>query len=255
MSETKCRRCGSTDVELYLAPCNDDYWSVRGADAFHAVASTGKESKVVRSSPPTAASIVSWCHGEESSWIIQGVQHMLDRYVENCGLAHQFKEMCGRLREYCEWRHLGFGGESVDELVLARARELESMLARMRGMLHAFIEDGARAKIMEAEALTLTPQVEPLVDQRRAGSGPHPSANLARESDERKGAVSLMDERDQKLLEALQKLTDASREIATEIHALRGMLVSIIAPSLRDAEGVKTREASLRTEETGKEKP
>jgi hypothetical protein len=53
-----------------------------------------------------------------------------------------------------------------------------------------------------------------------------------------------MDERDQKLLEALL-------EIATEIRALRVMLVSAIAPALRDEEGKKTREGFLRTEEIG----
>jgi hypothetical protein len=51
-----------------------------------------------------------------------------------------------------------------------------------------------------------------------------------------------MDERDQKLLEALLG-------IATEIRALRVMLVSAIAPALRDEEGKKTREGFLRTEE------
>lgn len=54
-----------------------------------------------------------------------------------------------------------------------------------------------------------------------------------------------MEERDQKLLAALL-------EIASEIRALRVTLVGIIAPSLRDDEGVKTRESFLRTEEMGR---
>jgi hypothetical protein len=62
----------------------------------------------------------------------------------------------------------------------------------------------------------------------------------------------MIDERDQKLLEALHNLHQASLEIATEIHALRGMLVSVIAPALRDTEGLKTREGYLRTAESGK---
>jgi len=56
-----------------------------------------------------------------------------------------------------------------------------------------------------------------------------------------------MDERDQQLLEAL-------KDIATEIRALRVMLVSAIAPALRDEEGHKTREGFLRTEDIGKPK-
>jgi hypothetical protein len=55
-----------------------------------------------------------------------------------------------------------------------------------------------------------------------------------------------MDERDQKLLAALL-------EIATEIRILRVTVLSVIAPELRDNEGVKTREGYLRTEEMGKE--
>jgi hypothetical protein len=58
-----------------------------------------------------------------------------------------------------------------------------------------------------------------------------------------------MDERDEKLLAALL-------EIATEIRILRVTVLSAIAPELRDAEGMKTREGFLRTEEqsTAKEK-
>jgi len=62
----------------------------------------------------------------------------------------------------------------------------------------------------------------------------------------------MMDERDQKLLEALHNLYEASLEIATEIHALRGMLMGVIAPALRDLEGLKTSEGYLRTGELGK---
>jgi hypothetical protein len=49
-----------------------------------------------------------------------------------------------------------------------------------------------------------------------------------------------------------QRLLDALLEIATEIRTLRVMLVSAIAPALRDEEGKKTREGFLRTEEIGK---
>jgi hypothetical protein len=45
------------------------------------------------------------------------------------------------------------------------------------------------------------------------------------------------------------RLLEALLAIATEIRALRVMLVSAIAPALRDEEGKKTREGFLRTEE------
>jgi hypothetical protein len=54
-----------------------------------------------------------------------------------------------------------------------------------------------------------------------------------------------MDERDKQLLQALL-------DIATEIRALRVMLVSVIAPELRNEAGMKTREGFLRTEEMHK---
>ena len=57
----------------------------------------------------------------------------------------------------------------------------------------------------------------------------------------------MLDERDQKLLDALL-------EIATEIRTLRVMLVSAIAPALHDEEGMKTREGFLRTEEQSSRK-
>jgi hypothetical protein len=49
-----------------------------------------------------------------------------------------------------------------------------------------------------------------------------------------------------------RKLLDALLEIASEIRALRVMLVTAIAPALRDSEGMKTREGFLRTEEMSK---
>jgi hypothetical protein len=52
-----------------------------------------------------------------------------------------------------------------------------------------------------------------------------------------------MDERDEKLIAALQ-------EIATEIRALRFTMVSIITPAARTADGLKISEGVLRTEET-----
>jgi hypothetical protein len=57
-----------------------------------------------------------------------------------------------------------------------------------------------------------------------------------------------MEERDQKLLAVLS-------EIATEIRTLRVMLVSAIAPALRDEDGMKTREGFLRTEDVSQSEP
>jgi hypothetical protein len=53
---------------------------------------------------------------------------------------------------------------------------------------------------------------------------------------------SQLDERDRQLLQALL-------DIASEIRALRVMLVSVVAPELRNEAGMKTREGFLRTEE------
>ena len=72
-----------------------------------------------------------------------------------------------------------------------------------------------------------------------------------------------LDERDQKLLEAMLEIATATRalphalkghlealrEIATELRCFRVTLGSAIAPALRDDDGMKTRESSLRTEE------
>ena len=72
-----------------------------------------------------------------------------------------------------------------------------------------------------------------------------------------------LDERDRVLLEAMLEMAtairalpvslkehlEAFREIATELRCLRVTLGAAIAPALRDADGMKTRESSLRTEE------
>jgi hypothetical protein len=63
---------------------------------------------------------------------------------------------------------------------------------------------------------------------------------------------AMMDERE---IERDQKLLAVLGEIATEIRTLRFMLVSAIAPALRDEDGMKTREGFLRTEEVSQSGP
>jgi hypothetical protein len=72
-----------------------------------------------------------------------------------------------------------------------------------------------------------------------------------------------LDERDRKIVEAMLEMATATRslpvilkehiealrEIATELRILRFTLGGAISPELRDNEGHKTREGSLRTEE------
>ena len=115
---------------------------------------------VTKPTPPTARDVVTWCHGEESDWIIKGTQLMLDRYVEHSELAEKYKELCGKLREYVEWRHLGLGGENLEELVLARAKELESMLARVIGCLNRVEVMAPHIAELKTESHKLMPQVE-----------------------------------------------------------------------------------------------
>src|SRR5271156_3201875 len=50
---------------------------------------------VTKPTPPTARDVVTWCHGEESDWIIKGVQIMLDNYVKHSGLLESLKEFVG----------------------------------------------------------------------------------------------------------------------------------------------------------------
>lgn len=111
---------------------------------------------------PTPEGIVTWCgvsrDDERFAFLVTGVASMLNRYVETCGLAEDHKKMCGRLREYCEWRHLGLGGEKLDELVLQRARQLETMIARLRGLMYRWYESKTLADTLLSESVLLMPQ-------------------------------------------------------------------------------------------------
>jgi hypothetical protein len=114
--------------------------------------------------PPTAEGIVTWCgvsrEDERFKFLAEGVESMLRRYVETCGLAETHKAMCGRLREYCDWRHLGLGGETLDRLVLEHARKLEIMLSKMRGYLMADLNRSELARRLDKEAIELMPHME-----------------------------------------------------------------------------------------------
>ena len=126
---------------------------------------------VTQAGPVTAEGIVTWCgvsrEDERFKFLVDGVDSMLRRYVETCGLAETHKEMCARLREYCDWRHLGLGGEKLDELVLARARQLESMVAAMRGFLFAYTDRTKQANGLLVESVKLMPHAERMLEENR----------------------------------------------------------------------------------------
>jgi hypothetical protein len=114
------------------------------------------EETVTVPSPPTAESVVTWCGGDRTdTFIVKGVQRMLDRYVETCGLAEDHKRLCGKLRAYVDWWKLGLGGEHLEDLVLADARESRRLLEAASHALKSYAYGNAATDLAKDLAFSI----------------------------------------------------------------------------------------------------